>query len=378
MEIRARYVLIGLFTLAVIAGGFGFVYWLNRTGGLGERALYEVRFETSVWGLLLGSEVTFNGLRVGEVTNLTIDPDDPRAVIASIAVAAETPIRADTRAGLDFSGLTGTAAVALTGGAGASPALEGADGKPPLLNADPAAAQDWTRAAREALGRVNGVLAENSDNLQAAIENIRSFAEALGRNSDRVDKIAAGLERLTGSSGPGAAATIYDLKAPTRFDPGLRAPETTLVLPTPTSAVTVDTPRFLVGTEGAEKLTFDDAKLSDNIPALVRARVIQAFENAGYMKTGTDTQGLFADRQLLLDIRAFRIDTSEAKPAARVEFTAKILGSDGQLIAARMFEGSAPADAVEPAPAAAALSQAFGQAATELVTWAMQTPGAPQ
>jgi len=39
MEIKARYVLIGLFTLASIVAGFAFVYWLQTTGGLGKRTL---------------------------------------------------------------------------------------------------------------------------------------------------------------------------------------------------------------------------------------------------------------------------------------------------------------------------------------------------
>jgi phospholipid/cholesterol/gamma-HCH transport system substrate-binding protein len=36
METRARYVLIGVFTLACLFGGFGFVYWLKTLGGFGE------------------------------------------------------------------------------------------------------------------------------------------------------------------------------------------------------------------------------------------------------------------------------------------------------------------------------------------------------
>ena len=77
MEIRARYVLIGAFTLAVIAAGFGFVYWLNNAGGLRERAVYRVRFEGSVSGLLAGSAVLFNGIRVGEVTGPAAQSGQP-------------------------------------------------------------------------------------------------------------------------------------------------------------------------------------------------------------------------------------------------------------------------------------------------------------
>ena len=38
METRANYVLIGLFTLAVIVGAFGFVYWFHHVGGVARAA----------------------------------------------------------------------------------------------------------------------------------------------------------------------------------------------------------------------------------------------------------------------------------------------------------------------------------------------------
>ena len=56
MEIRARYTLIGSFTLAVIAAGFLFVYWLNGSGTLRYGTRYQIRFENTVSGLLPGSD----------------------------------------------------------------------------------------------------------------------------------------------------------------------------------------------------------------------------------------------------------------------------------------------------------------------------------
>src|SRR6266508_1844466 len=96
METRARYVLIGLFTLAMIATGFGFVYWLNHGGGLSEQTAFRIRFDSSVSGLRAGSAVLFNGIRVGEVTELTLSPTNPQQVTVAIAVERNTPIRADT------------------------------------------------------------------------------------------------------------------------------------------------------------------------------------------------------------------------------------------------------------------------------------------
>ena len=116
METRAPYALIGLFVLAAIGAVFGFVYWLHNTGGLGERTVYRVRFENNVAGLLTGAAVLFNGIRVGEVIDLQLNPDNPREVTAAIAVVAGTPVRTDTHAGLEFQGLTGVPVISLLGG----------------------------------------------------------------------------------------------------------------------------------------------------------------------------------------------------------------------------------------------------------------------
>ena len=116
METRAPFVIVGAFVLAAIAAVFGFVYWLQNTGGLGPRATYHVQFEGSVPGLLVGAAVLFNGIRVGEVTELGLAPDNPRGVNATISVASTTPVRADTKVGLEFQGLTGVPVIALEGG----------------------------------------------------------------------------------------------------------------------------------------------------------------------------------------------------------------------------------------------------------------------
>src|ERR1700690_635452 len=116
METRAPFVVVGAFVLAAIVAVFGFVYWLHNSGGLGPRTAYHVRFDGPVPGLLVGAGVLFNGIRVGEVTDLALAPDNPRRVNATISVASTTPVRSDTKVGLEFQGLTGVPVVALEGG----------------------------------------------------------------------------------------------------------------------------------------------------------------------------------------------------------------------------------------------------------------------
>jgi phospholipid/cholesterol/gamma-HCH transport system substrate-binding protein len=201
METKANYVLIGLFTLAVVVGVFGFVYWFQSIGTGGERASYRVVFDGSVSGLRTGANVLFNGLRVGEVADLRLNPDDPKQVLATISVDAKTPIRGDTKVGLNFQGLTGIANLSLSGGSLDQPPLVSNDGAPPVLRADPNASQDVTEAARELIKRIDGLVVENQESLHKSIVNVETITTALARNSDRFDNVMAGLEKMTSDKG---------------------------------------------------------------------------------------------------------------------------------------------------------------------------------
>jgi phospholipid/cholesterol/gamma-HCH transport system substrate-binding protein len=198
METKANYSLIGLFTLIVIAGVFGFIYWFQNVGGTGERAYYQIQFDGSVSGLRTGASVLFNGIRVGEVADLTLDPKEPRRVIAVISVDPHVPVRPDTRVGLEFQGLTGLASLALTGGTAPKPDITGATGEAPTLHADANATADVTQSARDVLRRIDSLVADNETVLRASLRNIETVTATLAHNSERFEKVMAGLEALSG------------------------------------------------------------------------------------------------------------------------------------------------------------------------------------
>ena len=194
---------IGLFTLAVIAGGFGFVYWFSRAGDGGERAVYRVVFDGPVSGLRTGGWVLFNGIKVGEVSELKLNPDNPRQVVAAIAVDKGVPMRADTRVGLDFQGLTGIASISVKGGSPDAAPLVSETGQPATLTADPSATQDVTTTIRDVAAstgalvrRLDEVLADNRDTLKSTLGNLETFSSTLARNSERLDRIMAGLDNF--------------------------------------------------------------------------------------------------------------------------------------------------------------------------------------
>ena len=372
METRARYVLVGLFTLVVIAAGFVFVYWINNAGGLGKRTIYRVRFENSVSGLRPGSAVLFNGIRVGEVTNLQLGTDNPGEVMATIAVEQTTPVRTDTQVGLEFQGLMGGASLSLKGGTRALPIPAAmAPGETPVLVADAAAGQDTMQVAREVLRRMDAILAENSDALQSTMTNLSTFSGVLARNSDRVDSILEGLQRMTGTGTEKAPPIIYDLTAPRTFPPADKPPHGQLVVLDPTAVLALESQRIVVQ-PNTENPTFADARWSDSLPKLFQSKIIQSFENAKYLSAvARPMEGLTADYQLLIDIRRFQISVS-AEPIAEVEFSAKIL-ADGRITHTRILHATAPAKELNAPAAAAALNEAFNKLVTELVIWISKT-----
>jgi phospholipid/cholesterol/gamma-HCH transport system substrate-binding protein len=365
METRAPYVVVGAFVLAAIVAVFGFVYWLHNTGGLGPRATYHVQFDGSVPGLLIGAAVLFNGIRVGEVTDLALAPDSPRRVNATISVASTTPVRADTKVGLDFQGLTGVPVIALEGGS-----LPANSGPVPTLIAEPGAGQSMTQAARDALRKVDSVLSENSEPLKDTIANFKVFSEGLARNTGKLDSIVAGIEKMTGGGTPAQKIT-YDLRAPQNPGPASKTIKGQLAIPEPTAVAMLETQRFLFS-PAKDYPGFTDVLWADSIPKLLQARLIEGFENYDIAHAPLRVADIGqADFQLLIDVRRFRIAT-DSQPAAEIGLSARIVDKNGKVIASRLFEDSQKFDKVEPPEAVAAFNDAFGRIAKDIIAWTVQ------
>jgi phospholipid/cholesterol/gamma-HCH transport system substrate-binding protein len=365
METRAPFVIVGAFVLAAIVAVFGFVYWLQNTGGLGPRTSYRVQFEGSVPGLLVGAAVLFNGIRVGEVTDLGLTPGNPRGVNATISVASTTPVRADTKVGLEFQGLTGVPVIALEGGTQVAQS-----GAVPTLVAEPGAGQGMTQAARDALRKVDTVLSENSGALKDTIANFKVFSEGLARNTGKLDGIVAGLERMTGVTSPPPKIT-YDLRA--LQNPG--APGRTInvqwALPEPTAVAMLETQRFLFS-PAQEYPGFAEAMWADALPKLIQARLIESFENYDIAHAPLRMADIGqTEFQLLIDVRRFRI-TIESVPAAEIGLSARIVDKNGRVVASRLFEEREKLSTVAPAEAVAAFSEAFGRLAKDVIVWTAQ------
>lgn len=220
METRANFAVIGAFTLAVIAAAFGFVFWFSGPSKAARRTQYDIIFTGSVSGLSRGGGVLFNGLRVGDVKELDLNPANPSEVIARVDIDRRTPVKTDTRARLEYQGLTGVATVALFGGGVDAPALTATDNRSaPTIRGDPSQFQDLLESAQRIAtqvgaftDRANRLIDENADSIAATVKNIERFSGALGDNADGVKDLMASL----GAFGKQAKPVLDNLESLTR------------------------------------------------------------------------------------------------------------------------------------------------------------------
>jgi phospholipid/cholesterol/gamma-HCH transport system substrate-binding protein len=198
METRASFVLIGSFTLAVIAAAIGFVMWFQSLHTAKARSPIRIVFEGPASGLRNGGSVNFNGIRVGEVISVKLD--NPRRVVALAMVENSAPIRKDTLVGLEFQGLTGVAAISLKGGEEAALAVPLDEDGVPVLTADPNGLQDVTEAIRATLQNVNRVVADNQAAIKNSLHNLETFTGSLARNAEKIDDVMLKVDGVMGKA----------------------------------------------------------------------------------------------------------------------------------------------------------------------------------
>lgn len=179
MERDAHYAAVGIATVALLAALAVFTIWLARLQFNDEYDLYDIVFYGPVRGLSEGGEVHFNGIRVGEVTDLNLDPSKGDQVIARVRLDATTPVRVTSRAQLEPQGITGLNYIQITAGTDGSALLKSqyADNVVAVIQSQPSPIAELLSGSGtvlaqtvDALNRINRVLSD---------DNVRSFSTSL-------------------------------------------------------------------------------------------------------------------------------------------------------------------------------------------------------
>jgi phospholipid/cholesterol/gamma-HCH transport system substrate-binding protein len=192
---------LGFLALAML-----FALWLARAQFNADFATYDIVFDGPVRGLQKGGEVRFNGIKVGEITELALDKTDQSKVVARIRVDGVTPVRQSSEARLESMGLTGVNLIQLSAGDSKDPLLRKKGGIPPRIVAKKGALDDLVAAGKDIAQQANETLA--SIQLVLTPENIASVTRTLKNLESATNTLAANDGALKRSAE--AAAALRD------------------------------------------------------------------------------------------------------------------------------------------------------------------------
>jgi phospholipid/cholesterol/gamma-HCH transport system substrate-binding protein len=237
VETRSNYVMVGAVTVALLAGALLFIVWL---AGLSNKQTkcYDIYFAQGVGGLNKGSNVSFSGVPVGQVSKISLLPNRPEFVWVRIDVDAQTPVLQGTTAQIHGVGFTGVSEIQLTGAERGRPPIQqmGPQGCPvvpatsggisALLNSAPELIdriQRLTERLTELLSDKNQnsisdilenidattkVLRQRSPEMADAIGDVRIAAHKAGIAANNVAELTASTNRLVNEQGEPAAKDL--------------------------------------------------------------------------------------------------------------------------------------------------------------------------
>jgi phospholipid/cholesterol/gamma-HCH transport system substrate-binding protein len=198
-------VLIGFFTLLVVGAALLFALWLGKSHSDTQFHVYDIVFQEAVSGLSKGSTVEFNGIKIGDVSGLRLDPQDPHRVIARVRVDSTAPVRSDTQARLMPAGITGISIIRLSSGSDPNSVLLPPGDEVPEILATPSPFTKLLSEGEDVMLNANGVLYRmrelfSEDNLASIGRMLKNLEQATGMVAAERDQIAAAVRQLVHAS----------------------------------------------------------------------------------------------------------------------------------------------------------------------------------
>lgn len=197
METKVNYAVVGAFVLVLGAVLVAALLWLASGGAFQKKyELYAAIMDESVAGLNLNAPVKYNGVDVGKVRQIELDPSNPERVNLLFAIERGTPIKEDTVAVLKTQGLTGIAYVELSGGTDQAPLLLAAEGSEyPVIRTKPSLSARLDNILTSVLAKLdstsnnlNAILSvENQAAFKSTLADLASLTHTLAARKDTID-----------------------------------------------------------------------------------------------------------------------------------------------------------------------------------------------
>jgi len=206
METRAHYVAVGAFVLALVFLGFTAVLWLAGTQFAVNYDHYDIFFKGPVTGLSKGAAVDYNGIRVGQVSEIGIDPNNVEQIRVTVEVKSDVVIKEDAAANVETNILSGVSYILITRGTQEAKQLTAHEGQRyPVIRARRGTLASISARGPQLLEKLDDILDHlddllndhNREVLSATLEHVEKFTGTLSSHSDDIgEMVAAGKHAL--------------------------------------------------------------------------------------------------------------------------------------------------------------------------------------
>lgn len=315
METKANYALVGAFAVAIVLAGLGLIAWFAQSRVSQGYDEYEIHFQGSVAGLNEGSDVRYNGIKVGTVDVLELNSQNPSEVRALVKLYPTTPVRTDSVASIGYQGLTGVAYVQISGGSPNAALLRIASKDPiPVIPSRRSGLEQLVAGAPDLLANATQLLQqltkltgpENQQSFASLLNNLNTISASVAGHRPEIDRILANADTISGQ----LAATSEKLNALTDALNGM-SDRANAMLGTTNKLVNSDVAAFL---HEARLAAASYRQAGESLQAVLNRNqaAIQAFSGEGLnqvTRLAADTRQLVAT----LDRLAQRFETEPGR-----------------------------------------------------------------
>lgn len=205
MDTKVNYTIVGLFIVLLTAALIGLIFWLTTFKHPEKYNVYVVYVHEEVSGLSVQSPVRYNGVQVGYVDRITLNPKDPQQVILLLKIKQGTPVTTSTIATLMAQGITGMDYIGLKALTAAAPPLKAQPGeKYPVIPSEPSllvklstALQEITSTIKNLSYSINQIFDEqNRLAISDSLQNISKVTKTLEKNTQNFDATMVATRKL--------------------------------------------------------------------------------------------------------------------------------------------------------------------------------------
>lgn len=196
MESRVNYTVVGVFVVGLSIAMTLLFLWLSSMRNEKSYKTYLLYVNENVTGLTIQSPVRYNGVPVGFVKSIELDPHNAQLVKIILRIEVGTPITTSTVSILQMQGITGVMYVGLKTTSVDSPLLQPEPGEkyaiiptqPSFLVQLSEVLPEVTKSMKKIGNSINKLLDEkNQKAIGETLENLRNITKTLSDNSKNLD-----------------------------------------------------------------------------------------------------------------------------------------------------------------------------------------------